>query len=335
MNFEEKLESQFIRLTISSPSVAKYITHIYADYVELNALFLKDEVTKADISDKLRDVNDANIREAAEKELDNINVPEEIASLSTEKDDTIEDIIHEMFEICQDRQTLFKEDEYPFMVQNNYIKLKEDLTDKHKLYILLLLCSNLNYFNIIRHELTVDFEVLSYHGLRSFLPLKAVVREFGKNSFYKGSAQEKILSLAKDLGIEINKRKFDDISPKNFQERGLDLIAWYPFSDNIPNMIVILAQCACGKEWDDKQGDTKRFQGYMHFDDISLIHMMFIPYAIGSMDKKKFHQCDIIHNNRLIFDRKRILEQLGDFAFLQQLTSLLAIEKIISKRIDL
>ena len=88
MNFNEKLEKQFQNLTIESPKVPKYIEHVYADYVELNALFLKEEITVADISDKLQDVKDSNILET--EELDAIEEElVEIASLKAERNDII------------------------------------------------------------------------------------------------------------------------------------------------------------------------------------------------------------------------------------------------------
>lgn len=329
MSFDRKLEQQFNGLTIDLPSTPKYITHIYADYMELNALFLKEEVTIADISDKLSDMNDSNILET--EDLDRIESElQEIASLVAEKQDIIKDRFNYIFDVCKERGDLYEENEYPFFIQDNYIKLKSDLTDKQKLYILLLLCSNLNYFRLITSELTKDFEVLSFYSLKSFLPSKAIVKEFGKNSSYVGNAKKKISTLAQELCVRVNSEKLNDIPETNSQERGLDLIAWLPFADNIPNMIIILAQCACGKEWHDKQVETKRFEGYMYFNSHP-VHMMFIPYAISAPCEIKFHQSDVIVNGHIIFDRKRILEQLDNIDFLQQLSSFPAVEKSINE----
>ena len=66
MNFSTKLENQFHNLRINCPETQKYIQHIYADYIELNALFLKEEVSISDISDKLLDINDSNMSETVE-----------------------------------------------------------------------------------------------------------------------------------------------------------------------------------------------------------------------------------------------------------------------------
>ena len=79
--------------------------------------------------------------------------------------------------------------------------MKEHLSSKHKLYILLLLCSNLNCFKDIASELAVDFETLSFYSLKSFLPPKAIIKVFGKKSLYKGNAKTKISKLAEELNI--------------------------------------------------------------------------------------------------------------------------------------
>ena len=329
MNFKEKLEEQFQNFTIESPKVPKYIEHVYADFVELNALFLKEEVTIADISDKLQDVKDSNILET--EELDAIEEElVEIASLEAERNDVIAERFYSIFDICKDRQSLYANDEYPFIVIENQIKLKEDLSDKQKMYILLLLCSNLNCFNTIKHELTVDFELLSYYTLISYLPSKAIVKSFGKNSDYTGNAIDKIRILAEEIGININENKISCISPQNVQERGCDLVAWIPFTDKIPNMLVVLSQCACGKDWDTKQSDTEFFKGYFCFEK-SPLHFMFIPCAIANTGTK-FHQHDRVLDH-LFFDRKRILEQFEEINFFAKLKSFSAVEKSISDRI--
>ena len=60
---------------------------------------------------------------------------------------------------------------------------------------------------------------------------------------------------------------------------------------------------------------------------------MFMPYAISIPMKKKFHQHDEILYDQLLFDRKRIIEQLEEFEFISELQSFLAVEKSIRERI--
>ena len=157
----------------------------------------------------------------------------EIASLEPERNDIINDRFISIFSICRDRQNLYSNDEYPFIIIGNTIKLKTILSDKQKLYIFLLLCTNLNYFKSFQHELTTDFELLSQYVLASFLPTKAVVKSFGKKSNYTGNAKNKITLLANEIGLKINANRLECISSQNSQERGCDLVAWIPFKDKI------------------------------------------------------------------------------------------------------
>lgn len=330
MSFNEKLERLFQNLNIESPTAPKYIEHIYADYIELNALFLKEEVTIADISDKLQDIRDPNIIELEEFDELERNL-DEIASVEAEKQDVIAEKFHSIFDICRDREILYSSEVYPFVITDNQIKLQEQLSEKQKLYILLLLCSNLNYFGFIKHELTIDFEILSHYALIEYLPSKAIVKPFGKNSGYTGNAINKIKALANDIGLEVNEKYISCISPQNVQERGCDIVAWIPFHDNIPNIFTILGQCACGKDWDTKQSDTEFFKNYFCFEKTPL-HVMFIPCAISNTGDK-FYQHDRVLNH-LFFDRKRILEQFDDELFsFNELKSFPAVERSINERI--
>src|SRR5690606_4144484 len=63
-----------------------------------------------------------------------------------------------IFRILIERNILF-EDDYPFDVDNNKIILKENLTNRNKVYLMLLLCSSLDVFKKFTHELTSDFEM--------------------------------------------------------------------------------------------------------------------------------------------------------------------------------
>jgi hypothetical protein len=328
MSFDEKLTKQFLNINIEKPNVSQYVEHIYADFVELNALFRKEEVTIADISDKLTDVNDTNLT-VSDIDVENQT---QIASTEVEKSDIVENRMYSIFEICKERSNLYETDEYPFYVDKKVVRLKEHLAEKQKLYLFLLLCSNLSYFHEFNHELTKDFEFLSYLSLKAFLPVKAIVKSFGKNSNYTGNAKNKILTLAKELGITTDSKRTDSISNKNSQERGLDLIAWIPFKDNIPNMLLFLCQCSCGKDWNKKQYDTQRFEEYFNFDKTP-VHTMFVPYSLSIPSENKFHQHDEILSDHIFFDRKRIIEQLENLEFMNEMQSIRLIEKSISDRI--
>ena len=141
------------------------------------------------------------------------------------------------------------------------------------------------------------------------------------------------MALAEDLGLRILNDELDCISENNVQERGLDLIGWIPFKDNIPNTLIFLCQCACGRNWDLKQGETKIFKGYFIFYKKEPINIMFVPYSLSST-VKRFYQSDRIMDDTILFDRKRILEYFNHTDLLISLRSNLIIRRCIEERID-
>ncbi|WP_343623990.1 hypothetical protein [Flavobacterium lindanitolerans] len=273
---------------ISKPDYTQTELNYYADFIELTTLFSnKDGITLGDIQDKF----------FGEKDYEN-----------AEKRDEDEIFLREIFQIISERFLLYNKD-YPFSYsEDEILTLKSDLTVNNKLYISLLLSSKLNIFNEFRTDLTTDFESVSYAVLKNFLPVNSTVKEFGKNTEYKGNAIEKIKSLADDLDLAIDDYELNQVGERNNQERGLDIIGWLPFNDKCGNKIVFLCQCACGKQYESKQHDTRRFENYLRFYKTNPQHIMFIPYSLINVRAKKFYHSDYIEKDYLIFERKRILE---------------------------
>lgn len=294
-NFSERVIEQFKGLKVRLPNVARNMVDIYADYVELVALFSnKSYVTASDIIDRIKDSGGLRKKE----NQDEITIGEE--------NDQNEGWITSIFQLIEERSNLFASD-YPFEYSTDKIIIKAGMTAKQELYLFLLISSNLDLFNEVKSELTSDFETISYYVLKNYLPSHATVKRFGKNSDYSGNAIKKIKDLAKDLKVEVREYEVANISERNNQERGLDVIGWIPFSDNCPNLITILGQCACGKDWPGKHHDTKRYKHYLKFYRLSPYHAIFIPYALISKGGSKFLRSDDIEDNTLVFERKRII----------------------------
>jgi len=91
MNFNAKLQKQFTDFNISIPNIPRHKFHLYADYIELIALFTKSEVTKSDILDRLFDEG-----------LSDNNKPE-----TNDKNETW---INEVFDLIYFRNNLFSDD---------------------------------------------------------------------------------------------------------------------------------------------------------------------------------------------------------------------------------
>ena len=320
MKFNDKIKTFLVNFAIGKPNFTSNQIHLYADYVELIALFSNDLVSKSDIIDRLYDEDIELICNIVSSETET-----DIASLQPEIDDKTNEQVLSFFELIKERSILFKGD-YPFIINADSVILKENLSVKNMIYLSLLISSHLNYFDKLQPELTSEFEKISYQALLNYLPANAKIKQFGKNSDYKGSAKTKIINLANEIGIKYNDEVNEIIGN---QEKGLDLIAWIPFNDRIPNITTILIQCACGKDWYKKQSETRRFEHtYYNFYRFKPIHSMFIPYSLYR-DSGKFYQSEEI-DNKLLFERSRILENINNTDFFKSMKS----NNIVQKCVD-
>jgi hypothetical protein len=87
------------------------------------------------------------------------------------------------------------------------------------------------------------FERISREAIKNYLGGEAIVT--GHPNPYS----------VKDI-CELMCEKFKTELPSNYKDRGVDIIAWKPFSDNRGNQIVILIQCAGGHNWVSKTNDV-------------------------------------------------------------------------------
>lgn len=325
MSFEEKLSSFFSKVEIKcSAKYSGHLTHLYSDYVELVSLFSNSSyVSTSDIVDRLKDQGIIKQKK---------NDEDQAAS-----NDENEAWVNEMFLLIQQRKQLYGVS-YPFEVSiDNKVRLKkiEDITHKNKLYLFLLIASNLNLFGDFEPELTSEFEMISYKALIEFLPSHAIVKSLGANSDFTGTAIEKIKALALQLNLETDEHYLSKISTKGMKERGLDIIGWIPFEDKVGNHLTILSQCACGKEWYKKLVESRRYEKYYKFYNNKPIHAMFIPYSLINYQDSDFYQADEISVDTLMFERKRILNFIVDDSFSDDYTSKKLVEKCIAFEEDI
>ena len=309
MSFDEKYSDAIKRLKeIGKPDYPRHQLDYYADFVELLALFSgKDGVSYGDIQDQF------------------FGEPDE--KTDAEIRDKDEAFLKEVFSRIDERISLYV-NSYPFGKKDNALLLKENISENEKYYVLLLTASQLSIFDSFNSDLTTDFETLSFETLKAYLP-NAIVKQFGKNTEYKGSAKEKIKKLSEDVGIDINDYEVDQIGDRNHQERGLDVIGWLPFEDNCQNKVVFLGQCACGKQYGPKQHDTRRFENYFKFYRTKPLHALFIPYSLINAIVGKFYENEI-ENDYLVFERKRMVTLLQGNGVYEQLLSKNLVEKCIN-----
>lgn len=288
MTFEDKINLCFHKISeIDKPDFSRNELNHFADFVELLAIFSQEDgISYGDIQDRF------------------FGEPDECNS--SERNDINEVFINNIYSLIEERIVQYG-DLYPFIMgKEQVLILQNTLSSNQKLYLLLLLSSTLYIFKSFNTELTTDFETICCETMKIFLP-NAIVKPFGKNSEYTGTASEKIKKLASDIGLPINQYEIEQIGERNTQERGLDIVGWLPFKDNCHNLIVYLCQCACGKNYEYKQHDTRRFENYYDFYNTTPQHTLFLPYSLIDPKVGKFYHSDYIERNFLIFERMRIL----------------------------
>lgn len=324
MTFEQKYDvcKDYMR-SIAYNSYRRSEINRFADVVELLALFNKESgVSKGDVEDFLYGEND----NALEEDGDSEDVDE------SENNDRKEKFVDDIFKILNDRIVLYEE-LYPFSITNNILYFKDTIDVCEKNYIFLLISSLLDIFKLFQPVLTTDFETVSYEAFKKYLPC-ATIKQFGKNSEYRGNAKSKIKQLAADLGLPVDEYHISQIDERNNQERGLDIVGWIPFEDNCQNKIVFLCQCACGKKYEYKQHDTHRFESYYDFYKTKPQHTLFIPSSLINIDTQMFYHSDYIEEGFLVFERKRIVSLLKGNNVINSLNSKELVERCLADTSD-
>jgi hypothetical protein len=328
MNLQNKIDIQFTGFTINPPDPKNdhpwHLEHLHADFIELLAL-LRENDSYITLQDTITYYKDYEF----DIDFEESNLVEDSASSNvSEKNDKWQTTFREIFYVIEERVLVYDVN-YPFEVDGLKIKLKNNLNEPSKLYLYLLISSNLNNFKKVNSILTSEFEKISKLTLESYLP-NLEVEEFGQNSQYIGNTINKIKALSIKLNITTRVNEINQISTIANKEKGLDIVGWQSFSDSISNMVIILGQCACGKNWVNKKGDTSEYEdSYLDFHKLKPIHAMFIPYGLVKHTKTFFQSNST--NGRLLFERKRILElminKMNDFKDLQSY-------KIVTKCIE-
>jgi len=206
-------------------------------------------------------------------------------------------------------------DSYPFGVgsDNATIKLRANITDTHRLYIALLMMSNLHYFDDKQSDLTSDFENIGESVFKWLLPAHAEVHRFGKgkgnDGRYKGHIWDKLKLLADDLSCKIKCVK-DDFAKNDTGEAGLDLVGWVPWQDSASGRLLLFGQCACTPKWASKQHDASAAVWNSKLDLITNpLTVILIPYFLRSSGGAWFRHTDFA--GFLVIDRLRFIRVLG------------------------
>lgn len=290
--------------------------HVWADYIEiLCSVDPRQEISIDYLLDRFLEDSDTNDFADIEDSLtEGVEDYDFGYSYSSQKNDNITNKIKDWFSILQYR-SIALQDFYPFTFSKDKSTLirvaKKNFSDKHFLYLTLLLASNLKYTqNGKWHWLTNSFEIISWEVMKLVMPDIAEVHLFsskhGETSQYSGNARNKLRKLAVDLGEQVS----PDLSfiPANSSgDLGLDVIAWIPLGDNQRNRIVIFGQCACSaKDWKNKRFSVHpdSWRKRINFQ-LPPTPVMFIPHCFR--DSQGNWENEDETSGVALVDRQRIL----------------------------
>lgn len=301
--------------------------YLSADYIELLCLTNIDGViSKEQVASrifKLKDIDsdlDELQKEAESEELDLLHL------------DTNEEILPNPkypLNEKQQRQTVdwfdqleFRENNfsnfYPFYLSEDKGLLHQcnEISSQKKLYIFLLLASNLRCFSKQdQTRLANYFEIVCVAALKQYLSSASQVHLFGHNPLndgrYSGSLWERIVRFATDIGDE--PRRTERYYPSGKRgERGLDVVGWLPFSDNSEGLLVVTGQSACSPDdWEDKQltSHSARWKTHINFT-VEPTNTVFIPHSYRQSNGEWYDVTRI--NDSILLDRLRLVNLLSE-----------------------
>lgn len=321
-----------------------YDSHAWADYIELLCLTSKDgRVSKADVIDFVRrrkkDLKEGQPIEGSEAEEEDIeeDIEAEIKIEDEYEDD--EDIDEDILEpaMADDKWNVRANDwfghleyragafaeSYPFRVAKGETVLvlsssKSRVSSRRKLYLFLLMASNLRYFNESdRTSIASIFEVASFYALEAYLPPQSKLHMFGKHSlndkgpYSSGTLWKKLNRMATDIREKVVCEQ-RDFKPNNTGDAGLDLIAWLPLESEMRRgFFLVFGQCACTSQWVDKQFDTSydTWKNYLSFT-VYPTRLTFIPYCFRKATGAWYDYTKI--SATVLVDRLRLINLLKE-----------------------
>ena len=295
-------------------------TNKWADYIEILCLLSPDaDLTVDDIYDRVSGDKSADEESEIFEDyiLENsINITEmDKGSDSAPKTDFKYEKIRDYFKLLDARQAQFNSS-YPFVISNqNRITRIDQFSNQHYTYIYLLFSANLDYFSKFLYQLSHNFEEISLDVFRKLLPPTSQVHYFGSGGkrgglFQPNKLYDRIKILGAQLGLHLSSRCTEDsIGRNNSGDGGLDLVGWYDFKEKNVGMITYFAQCACGKDWFDKQFESHplSWEGKLQLVNRP-INVLFTPSSFRKLDGHWLNDGKII--DAIIIDRLRIVRHI-------------------------
>ncbi len=328
------------------PNTPYFDVHVWVDYIELLCLVNLDrQMSKADVLDRVR-IRAQDLPEGIDTEeeidpddafLEDEDEEEDISAASpAEINDKWSTLASDWYRHLSYRAGVFGKS-YPFVMSDmgDVLKAKRVINPEAKLYIFLLLASNLRYFSKKDSSpLTRSFELLSAQALKSFFSDMAEVHVFGTSAKaggrYGGTLWQKVNKLAADLGEKVVADK-DNFPDEDTGDNGLDIVAWVPLGDNNSHRLIVLGQCACTLKWGPKQSSssTDMWRQTMTLG-AGTGNIIFIPFCLRRADGTWHRKTDI---QSILIDRLRFTHLLqSKVTLLEKQSAYQVVERALAQR---
>lgn len=212
--------------------LAGYVGRPYLHKNDLESLLNNGSITSEEIDDEID----------AEQEADDTETSS--AERSSRSEQQLEDVFTQL-----GYRANALNDFYPFSVAGEQLSLKPQLTEKHRVYRLLLSCSRLRSFGRdgLPQRWAKHFAQLSRIALEALLPARAETRVFDANSddrknYYSTDLRIALKKMGEDLGVlRINEDECNKVGSSG--DAGFDLIGTVKFDDGAATNFALLGQC--------------------------------------------------------------------------------------------
>ncbi len=291
------------------PKWSKRQYNRWTDYIEIRC-FADGFISKGEIVDSF-------------KEGDIDNEYDRGGSSHVRESLELESLIDDYFLIIRYRSEEFKE-YYPFEVEGDCLKLREDLSEKNNIYLFFLLCSCISLMDGSKsNKLTHDFEKVSVQILKALSPEKATVELFGTSRdgdfFGRGNQRTRIQNLVKYLGANVTST-FNRDSRYDYAmggDNGLDIVSFFPI-DKASYIPFAFAQCTCSYDkWEIKQNSinydkwNKVFEPFVEYPKF-----MLVPFSCHDSKNNFYSETGI---STFLIDRDRIIRILRDNTIIEDI----------------
>lgn len=226
--------------------------------------------------------------------------------LDQKQDETIEETVKAVWRILRDRiRQLGKAS--PFTDQKrDLLERKADSWDSYAAYLFLMLLDVGRDYSTeceIKAEsnLAVLFERVVRAAIQNQLRGSAVRFGWPREPDWPTAINDRIQTLADELHVIAG--KLEGKTKPEDKDRGLDVACRLSLGDDGPGTITLLTQCAIGKNWNKKRGETSIAEWHDILEwDSKLLCSVAVPWRLTEDEIRRQYR----HFDAVIWDRIRL-----------------------------